>query len=411
VIRLASGNVSDNGAATPASASIADDKVREEIAPLFQPLQIRRLRVANRIVMAPMTREFSPEGVPGADVVAYYRRRAEAETGLLITEGVGIDHPAAIGDAGLGEADIPHLYGDDALSGWRGVVEAVHAAGGKIIPQLWHQGVMREQGTGPHPETPSVRPSGLWGPVGRQSSIAQDYVARISAPTQPMTEQDIEDVIAAYARSAVRARDAGFDGIAIHGAHGYLIDTFFWAETNQRTDRWGGTLADRARFGAEVVRAIRAAIGPDLPIFFRFSQWKQQDFRARLATTPQELEQLLTPLADAGVDVFDGSIRYFNRPEFEGSPLNLSGWAKKITGKLAMAVGGIGLDRGMYDSNKTGKAAATDNITLLMERFNRGEFDLVAVGRSLLNDPEWTRKLRRGEPQLPFDQTKVQVLY
>jgi 2,4-dienoyl-CoA reductase-like NADH-dependent reductase (Old Yellow Enzyme family) len=361
--------------------------------------------------MAPMTREFSPEGVPGADVVAYYRRRAEAETGLLITEGVGIDHPAALGEAGLGEADIPHLYGDEALAGWRGVVDAVHAARGKIIPQLWHQGVMREQGTGPHPEAPSVRPSGLWGPVGRQGSISQDYVARIAKPTQPMTEEDIADVIAAYARSAVRARDAGFDGIAIHGAHGYLIDTFFWEETNQRTDRWGGSIPNRARFGAEVVRAIRAAIGPDLPIFFRFSQWKQQDFRARIATTPQELEELLTPLADAGVDVFDGSIRYFNRAEFEGSPLNLSGWAKKVTGKLAMAVGGIGLDRGMYDSNKTGKAAATDNITLLMERFNRGEFDLVAVGRSLLNDPEWTRKLRLGEPHQPYDQSKVDVLY
>jgi 2,4-dienoyl-CoA reductase-like NADH-dependent reductase (Old Yellow Enzyme family) len=401
-----------NDAAVNAAATLANvETVRAEVAPLFQPLQIRSLRVANRIVMSPMTREFSPSGVPGPDVVAYYRRRAEAETGLLITEGVGIDHPAALGDAGLGEADIPHLYGDEALAGWRDVVAAVHAAGGRIMPQLWHQGVMREPGTGPHPEAPSVRPSGLWGPVGRQSSVSQEYVARVSAPTAPMTEQDIADIISGYARSAARAKDAGFDGIAIHGAHGYLIDTFFWAETNQRTDDWGGSIANRARFGAEVVRAIRAAIGPELPIFFRFSQWKQQDFRARLATTPQELEQLLGPLADAGVDVFDGSVRYFNRVEFEGSPLNLSGWAKKVTGKLAMAVGGIGLDRGMYDSNRTGKAAATDNITLLMERFNRGEFDLVAVGRSLLNDPEWTRKLRRGEAQLPFDQSKLETLY
>ncbi len=381
------------------------------VAPLFQPLQVRGLALANRVVMAPMTREFSPDGVPGDDVVAYYRRRAEAETGLIITEGVGIDHPAALGEAGLGEADIPHLYGDEALAGWRRVVDAVHAVGGKIIPQLWHQGVMREQGTGPHPEAPSVRPSGLWGPTGRQSSIQPEYLARISAPTQPMTEQEIADVIAAYARSARRAKDAGFDGIAIHGAHGYLIDTFFWAETNHRTDRWGGGIRERARFGAEVVRAIRTEIGPDLPIFFRFSQWKQQDFRARLATNPRELEELLSPLAEAGVDVFDGSIRYFQRPEFEGSPLNLSGWAKRVTGKLAMAVGGIGLDRGMYDSNRDGKAAASNNIELLMERYNRGEFDLIAVGRSLLNDPEWTRKLRRGEPQLPYDQARVDTLY
>lgn len=394
-----------------AAAGAANAEARSLVAPLFQPIAIRSLALRNRVVMAPMTREFSPEGVPGDDVVAYYRRRAEAETGLVITEGIGIDHPAALGEAGLGEADIPHLYGDEALAGWRKVVDAVHAAGGNIIPQLWHQGVMREQGTGPHPQAPSMRPAGLWGPVGRQSSIDQSYVERVSAPTSPMTERDIADVIAAYARSARRAIDAGFDGVAIHGAHGYLIDTFFWAETNTRTDRWGGGIAERARFGAEVVRAIRTEIGPRYPIFFRFSQWKQQDFRARLATTPQELEQLLAPLADAGVDVFDGSIRYFNRAEFEGSPLNLSGWAKKVTGKLAMAVGGIGLDRGMYDSNRDGKAAAVDNTALLMERYNRGEFDLVAAGRALLNDPEWTRKLRLGLPQVPFDQQRLQTLY
>jgi 2,4-dienoyl-CoA reductase-like NADH-dependent reductase (Old Yellow Enzyme family) len=385
--------------------------MRAQVAPLFQPLAIRGLQLPNRIVMAPMTREFSPQGVPGDDVVAYYRRRAEAETGLVITEGVGIDHPAALGEAGLGEADIPHLYGDEALAGWSRVVAAVHGAGGRIIPQLWHQGVMREQGTGPHPEAPSMRPSGLWGPVGRQSSIDPAYVARVSAPTTPMTDSDIADVISAYGRSARRAVDAGFDGIAIHGAHGYLIDTFFWTETNRRTDRWGGDIAERARFGVEVVRAVRAAVGPDRPVFFRFSQWKQQDFRARLANTPHELEQMLVPLAEAGVDVFDGSVRYFNRAEFEGSPLNLSGWAKKLTGRLATAVGGIGLDRGMYDSNRSGNAAAVDNIELLMERFNRGEFDLVAAGRALLNDPEWTRKLRRGEPQIPFDQARVKTLY
>ncbi len=147
-----------------------------------------------------------------------------------------------------------------------------------------------------------------------------------------------------------------------------------------------------------------------MPIVFRFSQWKQQDFKAKLARTPQELEQVLGPIADAGVDVFDGSIRYFARAEFEGSPLNLAGWAKKVTGKLAMTVGGIGLNKGMFDSNKEGRAEASDNIPLLMERFNRGEFDLVGVGRSLLQDPQWTRKLRLGEPFIPFDQRSVESL-
>ena len=155
------------------AAEPMDSSTQRLVAPLFQPLSVRGLRLANRIVMSPMTREFSPNGVPGEDVVAYYRRRAEAETGLVITEGVGIDHPAALGEAGLGEADIPHLYGDEALAGWRRVVDAVHAVGGRIIPQLWHQGVMREPGTGPHPEAPSMRPSGLWGPTGLGQSPYQ----------------------------------------------------------------------------------------------------------------------------------------------------------------------------------------------------------------------------------------------
>ena len=188
-----------------------------DVEPLFQPLTVRGLELPNRIVMAPMTRNFSPRGVPGPDVAAYYRRRAEGGTGLLITEGVGIDHPAALGDAGLGESHLPHLFGDDALAGWKRVVDAVHAAGGKVIPQLWHQGVLREPGTGPHPDAPSLRPSGLWGPVGRANSLDAAYVERVRAPTQPMTDSQIQDVISAYARSARHARDLGFDGIAIHG--------------------------------------------------------------------------------------------------------------------------------------------------------------------------------------------------
>ena len=162
---------------------------------------------------------------------------------------------------------------------------------------------------------------------------------------------------------------------------------------------------------AEVVRAIRREVGESMPIFFRFSQWKQQDFKARLAATPQELEEVLGPISDAGVDVFDGSVRYFDRAEFEGSPLNLSGWARKLTGKLAMAIGGIGLDRGFYDSKRDGRASGSDNIALLMKRFERGEFDLVAVGRALLNEPAWAQKLRHGHELPPFDEKRLKELH
>lgn len=385
------------------------------LAPLFEPLRIGSTVLKNRIVMAPMTRNFCPGGVPGEDVAGYYRRRAEGETGLIITEGVGIDHPAALGEAGIGESDLPHLYGEQALAGWRRVVDQVHEAGGMIFPQLWHQGVMRVKGTGPNPAAQSLRPSGLWGPEGGLTSSTAEYVEQQRAPTAPMSENDIQDAIDAYARSAVHARLCGFDGIAIHGAHGYLIDTFLWELTNHRTDAWGGSRRLRSRFAAEVVRAIRRAVGPDMPILFRFSQWKQQDFRAKLARTPGELEDILLPIAEAGVDVFDASVRYFNRAEFadlagDDGQLNLAGWARKITGRLSMTVGGVGLSNGMYDSNKQGGSSASDNLGLLMERFSRGEFDLVGVGRSLLHDASWTRKARLGEPFDPFSNDSLKVL-
>jgi 2,4-dienoyl-CoA reductase-like NADH-dependent reductase (Old Yellow Enzyme family) len=378
--------------------------------PLFTPITLGSVTLRNRIVMSPMTRSFSPRGIPGADVADYYRRRAVGETGLLITEGVGIDHPAALGEAGLGETDLPHMYGAAALAGWQKVVEAVHFERGVIFPQLWHQGVMRLTGTGPHPEAPSCRPSGIWGPTDRTNSLRKEDVLALAVETAPMTDQEIADVIAAYARSAHHAVQVGFDGVAIHGAHGYLPDNFLWEETNRRTDRWGGDRKRRSQFAVEVIKGIRSAIGPDRPIIFRFSQWKQQDFRARLASSPQELEEVLGPIADAGVDVFDASVRYFNRAEFESSPLNLAGWAKKVTGKRSMTVGGVGLSKGVYDSKRSGSAEASYNFAPLLERFARGEFDLVAVGRSLLHDPHWARKVRLGEELSPFSEESLKVL-
>jgi len=314
---------------------------------LASPLAIRQVTIPNRVVMSPMTRGFCPAGVPTAEVAAYYARRAAGGCGLVVTEAVGIDHPSALGDAGLGEDNIPVLHGDAPIAGWRNVVEAVHAAGGRIVPQLWHQGVLRRAGTGPHPEAPTLGPSGLWGPPSRMTSLAAEKIPSDLQVGAPMSDAEIDSVIEAYVRSARHAVQSGFDGIALHGAHGYLIDNFLWADTNLRTDRWGGERAARTAFAVEVVRRVRREIGPDLPIFFRFSQWKQQDFRATLADTPHELEQVLGPLADAGVDVFDASVRYFDKAAYPDSPLSLAGWAKKVTGKLSMAVGGVGVNKGM----------------------------------------------------------------
>ena len=378
------------------------------IEPLLSPFALRGMALANRIAMAPMTRYFSPGGVPGDEVPGYYRRRAERGVGLVVTEGIGVAHPVSVDHPGL-----PLLHGDAAIARWSEIVDGVHAAGAKILPQLWHQGAMwNVEYAGDPRGMEAVRPSGIWGPADGVISISETSRDTAAATeTRPMSDEDIQDVIDAYGVSARNAIAAGFDGIAIHAAHGYLIDTFFWHETNRRVDRFGGDHKARATFGAEVVKTIRRMIGEDMPIVLRFSQFKMQDYRARLAENPDELAQLLAPLADAGVDMFDGSQRYFDTPIFDGSPLNLAGWAKKLTGKASMTVGGVGLGRTsgsakhIDDSQKS-----TDNLLQLVARFEKGEFDMVAVGRSLLNDPAWLEKAIAGAEFSPFDRANLDRL-
>lgn len=377
-----------------------------QLSPLLRPLKVGDFELKNRVVMSPMTREYSPGGIPGEDVAGYYRRRAEAGVGLIITEGVGIAHEAAVD-----RSSVPLLHGEAALAGWKIVVDHVHAAGGKIIPQLWHQGVLRDPVGSPRPEVAGVRPSGIWGPRDGAVSLDGDVVARLLPETQPMSDSEIQDVIDAYALSARNAMSIGFDGIAIHAAHGYLIDTFMWHLTNKRIDRFGGIdPRARATFAVEVVRSIRRAVGDAKPIFFRFSQFKMQDYRARLANSPEELGKLLIPIAEAGVDVFDGSQRYFDTPVFDGSELNLGGWAKKLTGKLAMAVGGVGLDKGQRVHHVNAGAAPANNLGRLVERLSKEEFDLIGIGRSLLNDPRWFERAVSGEYFLPFDDCNLSRL-
>jgi 2,4-dienoyl-CoA reductase-like NADH-dependent reductase (Old Yellow Enzyme family) len=367
---------------------------------LFTPFQLGPLRLRNRFVMSPMTRNFSPKGVPGDNVAAYYRRRAEADVGLIITEGIGVDHPAAVGSGSMGEHDIPLLYGDEPVAGWRHVVEQVHAAGGRIMPQLWHMGPIRLPGTGPVPDAPPSRPSGIWGPTAGVA-MPQAYLDAVAVETQPLSDSEIADIVAGYARSAANAYRIGCDGVAIHGAHGYLIDSFLWPSTNLRDDAWGGDIVRRSAFAAEVVRAIRAATSPDFPIMFRFSQWKLQDYTASNASTPAELEAMLGPISDAGVNIFDASTRVFSTPAFNGSEMGLAGWAKKLTGKASMTVGGIGFSKDLQ-SSFVEETHAVNNLAAVAERFERGEFDLVAIGRALLMDSQWVRKARTGEAFLPF---------
>jgi len=189
-----------------------------------------------------------------------------------------------------------------------------------------------------------------------------------------------------------------------------LIDSFQWGETNRRTDRWGGHAAESTRFAVELVKRCRLAMGEDKPVISRFSQWKQQDFRAKLAETLQDLETILGPLADAGVDLFDASVRYFDGPAFKGPDLTLAGWAKKLTGKLSGAVGGIGFNKGISDTLSNETTPKANNMPFVLKRFEAGEFDIVSIGRALLHDPLRLRKARLGTTLPAFNPDSLKYL-
>jgi 2,4-dienoyl-CoA reductase-like NADH-dependent reductase (Old Yellow Enzyme family) len=352
----------------------------DSIEALFRPFEYKSLKLRNRLAMSPMTRYFSPDGTASDEVASYYAKRAEGGVGLIISEGLFPDREIA-----RNHEDIPWLHGS-RRDPWQKVVDDVHAHGAAIVPQIWHVGGARDfnfpdSTLGDNLESPS----GLYGPDmpgGRE-----------------MSEEDIADAISSFVRSAIDAKALGFDAIEFHGAHGYIFDQFFWSATNKRTDRYGGaTIGDRTCFAAETIKAVREAVGDELVIFFRISQWKTNVYDARIAETPDELAQWVGPLAEAGVDIFDCSQRRFWEPEFSGSELNLAGWVKKLTGNPTMTVGSIGLATDLMRDFETGALSAPTTSTIFeaAERLDRGEFDLVAVGRGMLADPDWANKVREG---------------
>lgn len=330
--------------------------------------------------MAPMTRSFSPEGIPTPEVAEYYAKRAAGEVGLILSEGTVINRPSSSSDP-----NIPHFYGEKALSGWQAVIDAVHNAGAQMGPQIWHQGIMENHPSGWLPDEPFEGPSSLNRP-GFENGVA-------------MTDSAIADTIAAFGQAAAAAKTLGFDTVEIHGAHQYLIDQFFWGATNNRTDIYGGkTLAERTRFAVEIIHEVRKRVGEDFALIIRLSQFKPAAYDFKLAQNAHEMEQWLQPLVDAGIDIFHCSQRRFWEPEFEGSDLNFAGWAKKLTGKATITVGSVGLDNDFFNAFE-GKSSNPSSLDELIRRMDRGDFDLVAVGRPLLADPQWVEKIRDNRTQ------------
>ena len=358
---------------------------------LFNPYKLKNTTLRNRIVMAPMTRNKSPGGVPTKEVIDYYERRAKAEVGLIITEGIEVSHKAS-----SAYPDVPRLDSHEARDAWKEVVKGIKKHDGAVVAQLWHCGGFRKLGMGPEPEVPGYTASGLVRPGKR---VAHE-----------MTIQDINETIAAFASDAKFCEEIGFDGVEIHGAHGYLIDNFLWDGTNERKDIFGDSIEGRSQLATQIVKAIRSEVSSDFIVGLRFSQWKQQDYEARLASSPEELKRVISPPAEAGLDYLHSSMRRFWDSEFEGSEENLAYWTKKITGLPTISVGSVGLDSDFIDMSAP---ASPTNINIAIDDITNSKYDMVAVGRALIADHEWVIKMKEGRigDVIPYTKEALFKLY
>ena len=358
---------------------------------LFEPYKLKNLNLRNRVVMAPMTRNQSPGGIPTSEVVAYYSRRAKAEVGLIITEGIEVSHKAS-----SAYPNVPRLDTKEAREGWKRVVNGIKENGGSVIAQLWHCGGFRKLGMQPNPEVPGHTASGL---VKPGKKVAHE-----------MTLEDIKQTINAYASDAKYCEEIGFDGVEIHGAHGYLIDNFFWEGTNIRDDSYGGSIEKRSQFVSEIIQAVRSNISQEFIVGLRFSQWKQHDLEAKLAHSTDDLKKVLLSPVESGLDYLHSSMRRFWESEFEGSEENLAYWTKKISNIPTIGVGSVGLDSDFIDMTAPSKPASIDKA---IDDISKEKYDLLAVGRALLSDHEWVLKMKEGRLKdvIPYSKEALLKLY
>ncbi|MEJ1248632.1 alkene reductase [Denitratimonas tolerans] len=343
---------------------------------LFDPLPMGALHLPNRIVMAPLTRSRSRGGIPGPHTATYYVQRASA--GLIISEGVAISPQAQ------GYANVPGLYTPAQRHAWREVTEAVHAAGGRIVAQLWHVGRISHVALQPGGAAP-VAPSAL---MARTNTYlidprgGGDFVP-VSAP-RALEASEIPGVVDDFARAATAAREAGFDGVEIHGANGYLIDQFLRAGSNHRDDAWGGSIGNRVRFLDAVAAAVVRAIGADRTGVRLSPVTAANDAND---THPQPLfEAAVRALAVhdlAFVHVIEGATgaaRDFQQGE---TPFDYD--ALRRTWREAGGRGAWILNNG-YDGELAAAAVAS------------GRADAVAFGRAFIANPDLVRRLREGAP-------------
>lgn len=331
---------------------------------LFTAATLGKLQLKNRIVMAPMTRSRAIGNVPNELMAKYYGMRAGA--GLIITEGTS---PSP---NGLGYARIPGMYSDAQVAGWRLVTDAVHKGGGAIFIQLMHTGRVSHPANLPAGSR-MLAPSAIAAPGTMWTD--SDGMQPHPVPAE-MSEADIGEAIAEYANAAKRAVEAGFDGIELHGANGYLIDQFLNTASNQRKDRWGGSIENRIRFAVEVAKACAAAIGAER-IGMRVSPYGVFNGQAPDAEMDAMYERLMAELSTIGL-VYIHVVDHSSMGAPEVSPV--------VKAKIRAAFKGRYILSGGYD-------LARANADL-----DAGRGDLVAFGRPFISNPGLVEKLRNGTP-------------
>jgi N-ethylmaleimide reductase len=325
----------------------------------FEPLNLAGTELANRIVMSPMTRSRAHDTVPTPLMAEYYAQRASA--GLIITEGI---QPSAVGQ---GYPFTPGLHSDEQVEGWRAVTDAVHAAGGRIFAQLMHAGRIGH---------PSVTPGDLH-PVSASAVRADGKLftgtgmAEYVTPVE-LSAAEVESTIADFAAAARNAVEAGFDGIELHGANGYLLHQFLADNTNLRTDEWGGPVENRIRFVVEVVRATSEAIGAHR-VGLRISPANPYNDIAETST-----DELYPALVDA-IEPF--GLAYLHIGETGERALTLE-LRKRFSGTLIL------------NPHTPGGVTGPDHLTLLDD----GTADALSFGAMFLANPDLPARLANGGP-------------
>ena len=346
--------------------------------PIFSQFTLKNFRLKNRLGVAPMTRMSSvKDSIPRQDVLEFLVRRAQNGAALVYTEAIVTDYESAQGYPGQAR-----LVTKRQIEAWKPVVKAMQAEGAVAIMQMFHCGRVA---------WPEVNPAGRT--IAPSPLIPRDPNPLNGKPypvPDEMSQFDIDHVIFGFVDTAKGAIAAGFDGVEIHGAHGYLINEFLSAYSNQRHDAYGGSVGNRYRFAHEIIQAVAPVIPPDKLLTFRISDWGIVDMDVSLFRTKEEYQQIISLLSREPLDAISVSTYDFQKKAF-GTDRNMAQLTREVTSLPLMICGKI------YD-RATVETALKDA-------------DIALSAKSMLLNPDWVEDVRQGKPLRPYRSQEADIAY